>query len=145
MHNLVSDLAQWVSGETCFSFDDASEANKQQSSLEKVRHYSYVCDDYDGKSKLDVFSKVEQLERLRTFLPLSNEYDMLNPCYMPHMVRFDWLPKFKKLRVLNLKRYYVTELPESFGHLRYLRYLNLSGTKIRSLPNQHVLCATCRF
>ena len=61
MHDLVSDLAQWVSGEMCFSFDDASEANRQQSSLEKVRHYSYVCDDYDGKVNLKSSAKLNNL------------------------------------------------------------------------------------
>ncbi|XP_031249751.1 putative disease resistance protein At3g14460 [Pistacia vera] len=40
----------------------------------------------------------------------------------------------KKLRVLSLKRYYITHLPDSIGDFIHLRYLNFSHTKIKSLP-----------
>ena len=54
------------------------------------------------------------------------------------MVLSDLLPKFKKLRALSLSAYNIIGLPKSIGGLRHLRYLNLSYTKIRSLPDSTV-------
>lgn len=50
------------------------------------------------------------------------------------MVLHDPLPKFKKLRVFSLAGYYITQLPNSIEDWRLLKYLNLSGTMVRSLP-----------
>lgn len=44
------------------------------------------------------------------------------------------IPKFKCLRVLSLSGYDIVDLPSSFGNLKHLRYVDLSYTKIRELP-----------
>ncbi|KAL5735594.1 hypothetical protein ACOSQ2_030382 [Xanthoceras sorbifolium] len=133
MHDLVSDLARWASGGTCFHLEDASEANKQPESFKKVRHLSYACGDLDGHCKFQVISGDDRVgQHLRTFLPVPLNKSRTG--FITRAVIFGLLPKFKKLRMLSLEGYYVTELPESFGDLRHLRFLNLSGTKIESLP-----------
>ncbi|KAL5735597.1 hypothetical protein ACOSQ2_030385 [Xanthoceras sorbifolium] len=114
MHDLVSDLARWASGGTCFHLEDMSEANEQPENFEKVRHLSYAHGDLDGQCKVQVISGNDRVgQHLRTFLPLSlNEF---HKGFIARTVIFDLLPKFKKLRI-------------------HLRFLNLSGTEIKSLP-----------
>ncbi|KAK2639979.1 hypothetical protein Ddye_027774 [Dipteronia dyeriana] len=129
MHNLFNDLAQWVSGETCFRLEDKLGSN-QLKRLRRARHSSYISSNFDGKNKFEVFDQV--IDHLRTFLPiLTHNLD----CYISDEVIFNLLPKFKKLRVLSLRKYHITKLPDSIGELSYLRYLNLADTEIASLPD----------
>ena len=44
------------------------------------------------------------------------------------------LPKFRYLRVLSLFCYDIIELPDSIGSLKHLRYLNVSYSYIKRLP-----------
>ncbi|KAK9200460.1 hypothetical protein WN944_015658 [Citrus x changshan-huyou] len=126
LHDLVHDLAQLVSGEIIFKLE---EANKPSRRFERVRHYSYSQGWCDGKNKFELLYEVQHL---RTFLPLNRRF-YVGPSYITAAVLYDLLPKFKKLRVLSLEQYYVTELPHSFADLRLLRCLNLAGTCIKSL------------
>ncbi|KAL5803767.1 hypothetical protein ACOSQ3_030567 [Xanthoceras sorbifolium] len=128
MHDLINDLAQWVSGDTSLRLEDELESNNQSKRIQHVRYSSYTSGYCDGKDKFEVF---RDLLHLRTFLPLCTDGPIH---YITNIFLSDLLPKFKKLRVLSLKKYYITELPDLIGDLKSLRYLNFSGTKIRSLP-----------
>ncbi|KAH9803060.1 hypothetical protein KPL71_001632 [Citrus sinensis] len=130
MHDLVNDLAQWVSGETNFRLEDELKANKQPERFRRARHSSYVCGYSDDFHKYEIFPEVECL---RTFLRMLKG-DHTCARFISNMFLSDLLPKFKKLRVLSLKSYHIIELPNSIGRLMHLRYLDMSNTAISSLP-----------
>lgn len=129
MHDLLNDLAQSVSRKMCVHLDENWE-NRQHENFEKVRHFSCF------RSKYDVYRKFESLNEakwLRTFLPLpSLQGDEF--CYLTKKVPCDLLPKLRCLRVLSFNGYCITELPDSIGNLKHLRYINLSYTEITGLP-----------
>ncbi|XP_062173765.1 putative disease resistance protein At3g14460 [Alnus glutinosa] len=126
MHDLVNDLATFVSGQFTFRL----EADHSQKIVKKTRHFSYV-----RRSRFDNFKKFESLcetTQLHTFLPLK-----LSPSYyfffLTKRVPLDLLPKLRCLRTLSLSHYRnITELAESIGKIKHLRYLNLSSTTIKS-------------
>ncbi|KAJ0024986.1 hypothetical protein Pint_07319 [Pistacia integerrima] len=128
MHDLVNDLAKYISGETSFILEDDLNIVLQSNNLERIRHSSYTRRKYEVKSKFEVFHRVEHL---RTFLSLWLRDDQT---YVTNTVISDLFSKLKKLRVLSLANYYIVELPSSIGGLRHLRYLDLSRTMITSLP-----------
>ncbi|CAK8565032.1 unnamed protein product [Lathyrus sativus] len=123
MHDLINDLATAVSGKICCRSEcgDISE---------KVRHLSYVQDVYDIFTK---FRPFYNFKCLRSFLPITTR----RSCnYLSIKVVDDLLPLFKRLRMLSLSNYVnITNLPDSIGNLVQLRYLDLSFTKVKSLPD----------
>ena len=124
MHDLINDLAKFVSGELCFRLEDE---NSQEIS-EKTRHLSYVMALEDLFKRFEIFYKAKSL---RTFLPLylPDEFYCLS-----NKVQHDLLIKLRCLRVLSLSNYHsIGELPDSIGKLRHLRYLDLSRTLIKRL------------
>jgi Leucine-rich repeat (LRR) protein len=59
-------------------------------------------------------------------------------------VPFDLLPKLRCLRVFSLSHYEnMTKLPKSIRKIKHLRYLNISSTPIKRLPNS--ICKLCQF
>ncbi|AES69765.1 putative P-loop containing nucleoside triphosphate hydrolase, leucine-rich repeat domain, L [Medicago truncatula] len=126
MHDFVNDLATLVSGKSCYRVEFGGDASKN------VRHCSYNQEKYDTVKKFKIFYK---FKCLRTFLPCVR-WD-LN--YLTKRVVDDLLPTFRMLRVLSLSRYTnIAVLPDSIGSLVQLRYLDLSCTKIKSLPE--IIC-----
>ncbi|KAG2671914.1 hypothetical protein I3760_13G015200 [Carya illinoinensis] len=129
MHDLISDLAQSVAGDTCFRMEDRVCNGKQENILGKARHSAYLGGLYDGTKKFEVFSK---FKHLRTFLPLMLPYP--GYCYLTFHVPLQLLPKSRWLRVLSLNGYCITEISDKIGDLKHLWYLDLSYTPITSLP-----------
>jgi len=137
MHDLVNDLATFVSGQFTFRLED----DHSQEIVDKTRHFSYV-----RRRRYDNFKKFESLcetTRLHTFLPLK-----LSPGYnfffLTKRVPLDLLPKLRCLRVLSLSHYQnMTELPESIDKIKHLRYLNISFTAIKRLPDS--ICKLCNL
>ena len=127
MHDLIHDLAQYISGEFCVRLED----DKVQKITEKAHHLFHF-----KSAESIVFKKFESLtgvKCLRTFVELETRelfYHTLNK-----RVWHDILPKMRYLRVLSLRGYLIRYLPDSIGKLIYLRYLDLSFTWIKKLPD----------
>ncbi|KAF5445501.1 hypothetical protein F2P56_034548 [Juglans regia] len=130
MHDLINDLAQSVAGDTCYRMEDRIGSSQNEDIPIKPRHSSYLGSQYDVTKKFEVFSKFTS--SLRTFLPLMLRYP--GGSYLAHHVHFELVPTLDRLRVLSFNGYCITELPNSIGDLKHLRYLNLSHTLIRLLP-----------
>ncbi|CAJ2638854.1 unnamed protein product [Trifolium pratense] len=142
MHDLIHDLATEVSSPYCINMDE-------HNLHDKVQNLSYnrgICDSYNK------FDKLYGLKDLHTLIALPSQ-EKLPLCLLSNKVVHDLLPTMKQLRVLSLSSYKsITEIPNSIGNLLYLRYLNLSRTKIERLPSetcklyylQFLLLAGCR-
>ncbi|XP_031257649.1 putative disease resistance RPP13-like protein 1 [Pistacia vera] len=134
MHDLVNDLAQWISGERSFRLEDECSLMSIKR-FDRIRHSSYTFRRYEVKKDFEALYKVESLRTLlRTFLPSRHENT-----YVTKTLFLDLLPRLKKLRALSLTNYLVMELPSSIGDLKHLRYINLSKTGIKYLPESTCL------
>jgi hypothetical protein len=126
MHDLVNDLANSVSGQFIFRL----EGDSFDGIVNKTHHLSYFRTRFDDFKKFEALNKVKQL---RTFLPL--EFSMMDN-NLTKKVPHDLLPKLRCLRVLSLSHYEnVTYLPDSIGKIKHLRYLDLSFTAVKRLPD----------
>ncbi|XP_062001538.1 putative disease resistance RPP13-like protein 1 [Rosa rugosa] len=128
MHDLINDLASFVSGEFCFRWEGSDSPN----SLSKTRHFSDIPEYHyytDADSSVEMFVALQQAKCLRTFVSLQ-------PPRWSKMFkgRCDILPKSQCLRVLNLWGYLIEELPDSIN-FKHLTYLDLSWTAIEKLPD----------
>ncbi|XP_031282845.1 putative disease resistance RPP13-like protein 1 [Pistacia vera] len=119
MYDLVKSRARWISGETNFRLYDVLGVNEQPRRFKRPRHSGTLasCD----------------VEHLTTFLLGLIRSDDTH--YVTDPLLSDLLPKFKRLRALSLEKKNITELPISVEGLRHLRYVNLSNTLIRRLPD----------
>ncbi|XVE74185.1 hypothetical protein DITRI_Ditri11bG0178700 [Diplodiscus trichospermus] len=129
MHDLINDLAQFVSRETCFNFD----GDKLYAGVEKFRHFSFLRHQYDVSKRFEI---LYQMKSLRTFIALPiHTFPWAANSYLSKSVLQELLPRLSCLRVLCLSGYCIDELPHHIGGLIHLRYLNLSRTRIKSLPD----------
>ncbi|KAM4082306.1 hypothetical protein ACJW30_11G162500 [Castanea mollissima] len=126
MHDLLNDLALFVSGEFCFRM----EAENSYGLSGKTRYFSYSRTRFDAYEKFEAFHGAKGL---RSFLP--SNVSLLSGCLSAKVI-FHLLPELRSLRVLSLSYYRnLTVLPQSVGNLIQLRYLNISHTAIKVLPD----------
>ncbi|KAJ6865903.1 hypothetical protein NC652_037432 [Populus alba x Populus x berolinensis] len=163
MHDLISDLAEYVSGEFCFKLALRLEGEHSCSLLERTRYLSITSGAAYGGG-LQIFRSIHEVQHLRTLFPLyilrEVDIEALN----------DILPNLKRLRMLSLchrkdvsfqllnsignsKHLHISsQLLNSIGKLKHLRHLDLSCTAIERLPKsvctlyylQSLLLKECR-
>jgi Leucine-rich repeat (LRR) protein len=138
MHDLVSDLAKSISG----NFIIRLEGDCSRDIVNNTRHMSYFSKQEFHSSKM--FETLHKAKRLRTFLHL----DMLgfnDPFYyLTKKVVQNLLPTLRSLRVLSLSNYQnIAEWLDSIGKFKYLRYLDLSFSNVKRLPDS--ICNLCNL
>nr|KYP34237.1 Putative disease resistance RPP13-like protein 1 [Cajanus cajan] len=123
MHDLITDLAEFVSG--AFSF--RLEGHKDNYLSKRTRHLSY------SRLHLDDLEKImATCENLRTFLP---SQVLSWPKCLNNEAVSSLISKHRSLRVLSLSHCgNLTVVPDFLGDLIHLRYLDLSVTPISKLP-----------
>jgi hypothetical protein len=120
MHDLVSDLAKFISKEFTLCHEDDYSCEI----LRKTRHFSYSSQKFDIK-KLQTF---HESMRLRTIIDLNN----FSIFHFRFGIKF-LLPMIRCLRVLILRE--ISELSDSIGKFKHLRYLKLFESQIKRLPD----------
>ncbi|XP_062016583.1 putative disease resistance RPP13-like protein 1 [Rosa rugosa] len=121
MHDLLHDLANFVSGEFCVRLENKDSVLENVS---KSRHFSCAYRSFDQ------WDSLYEAKYLRTFLVSDYIYSK-----RPNL-DFDKFLKLQCLRVLDISRYYLRELPSSISKLKHLRHLDLSGSSIKKLPDK---------
>ncbi|KAM5585169.1 hypothetical protein ABKV19_004524 [Rosa sericea] len=116
MHDLIHDLAKFVSGEFCVRLEDNDSV---LGNVSKSRHFSCLTVSFDQ------WHSLYEAKHLRTFM-VSNGRRMKD---------FDIFLKLRCLRVLKLSGYYIGELPSSISKLKHLRHFDLSESPIKRLPD----------
>nr|GEU80536.1 NBS-LRR resistance-like protein [Tanacetum cinerariifolium] len=130
MHDLMHDLATSVAEEFFFRLEKDMGKDVRKLALEKLRHMSFVREEYEAYKKFMVFIEANCL---RTFLSVGVK-DRWQTNHLPNKMLVDLLPRLPLLRVINLSYYEISEVPECIGSLKHLRYINLSRTNITRLP-----------
>ncbi|XP_028803914.1 putative disease resistance RPP13-like protein 1 [Neltuma alba] len=126
MHDLINDLAKFVAGKNYVQF----EGNDVPKS---ARHLLFSQKIYTTYKECESFC---HLNYLRTLLTQNEFRNGKTFCILSKKLLHDLLTKLKCLRALSLSGYRnVIEVPNSIGNVLHLRYLNLSYTLIRSLPD----------
>ncbi|XP_027927610.1 putative disease resistance RPP13-like protein 1 [Vigna unguiculata] len=139
MHDLINGLATMISSTYCVRREDTM----SHASVERIRHFSYNRGEYDSFNKFDHFY---ESKGLRSFIALPLRLwwirnGRFSAQHLSNKVVHDLLPAMTKLRVLSLSHYVnITELPNCLGNLIFLRYLDLSNTRIQRLPE-----VTCKL
>ncbi|XP_042478269.1 putative disease resistance protein RGA3 isoform X1 [Macadamia integrifolia] len=120
MHDLIHDLAQYVSG----GIYCKKESDKSSPVLTTTRHLSYVMHNYNVEA-----TEFGAMKSLRTFLTLNDLAS--SPKHFFSTLEF----QFQFLRVLRFRNCCNCELPDSIGKLKHLRFLDLSFSDIVRLPD----------
>ncbi|KAJ0557712.1 putative leucine-rich repeat domain superfamily [Helianthus annuus] len=104
-----------------------------EEALAKYRHMSFMRENYVGFQKFEAFQRARR--SLRTLLAVHvGAETRWSEFYLSNKILVDLLPQLPLLRVLSLRRFKISEVPDSICSLKHLRYLNLSETRISKLP-----------
>ncbi|XP_038976431.1 putative disease resistance protein RGA3 [Phoenix dactylifera] len=123
MHDLLRSLAQHIAGDECFVGDARAFENKIMSSSSSIKLRRLSIVDGNLETIPDLIMKQTSLRTLSFFhIPLIHD--------LPE----DLFRKLRSLRILNLRKIAINNLPTSLGDLVHLRTLDLSNSSIREIP-----------
>ncbi|RHN65936.1 putative P-loop containing nucleoside triphosphate hydrolase, leucine-rich repeat domain, L [Medicago truncatula] len=136
MHDLVNDLTKSVSGEFCLQIEGA----RVEGINERTRHIqfsfpSHCDDDFLLKNPNGVDNLLEPICELKGLRSLMILQGMRASMDITNNVQHGLFSRLKCLRMLTFRGCYLSELVDEISNLKLLRYLDLSYTKIRSLPD----------
>ncbi|RWR79754.1 disease resistance protein RGA2-like protein [Cinnamomum micranthum f. kanehirae] len=145
MHDLIHDLARSVLGADILEVGDG----KSQKNAEKIQHVSCELSRFSVESFN--FKDLCCFKSLRTLILHGGIWNINHTCPVL-TIPPDFFVNLRHIRILDLRRNHITELPESIGNLIQLRYLDLSWTVIERLPksitrlyNLQTLVLACCF
>ncbi|XP_058721830.1 putative disease resistance RPP13-like protein 1 [Vicia villosa] len=130
MHDLVNDLAKSVSREFCLQVEDGKKVNH----ISKwTRHVWLSFHSKDGER---VLKKIYRSKGLHSLVVERESGEWTKKSIN---VQCDIFSKLKYLRMLSFPghkySFRVLELADEIGNLKFLRYLDLSWTSIKRLPD----------
>ncbi|XP_058106809.1 putative disease resistance protein RGA3 [Magnolia sinica] len=126
MHDLVHDLAQFVSGSDCSTVEIRKQAS---SNLNNIRH-SFLIFTNEADEVASISATLYKAQKLRTLLRDPRISSV--PRNLFHHLRY--------LRALDLSQSRSQNLSGTIGQLKHLRYLDLSGIDIVELPEEVSNC-----
>ncbi|CAJ2638904.1 unnamed protein product [Trifolium pratense] len=124
MHDLVNDLAKSVSGEFCMQIV----GSRVEGIPERTRHIQLSLRYLNCGDKL--LEPIFERKGLRSLILQDCTATLLN-----NNVQRDLFSRLTWLRMLSFRRCGLSELVDEIGNLKLLRYLDLSHTQIKSLPD----------
>lgn len=123
MHDLIHDLAQSVAkSESSMIIDNTI----GEEDICRLRRVSFASHESHEVSQLP--APLAKVKKLRALISTKSEF-ISNSYGMQIFTNFNYL------RVLDLSRGSITELPPSISKLIHLRYLNLSDSQLKALPS----------
>ncbi|XP_022747660.1 putative disease resistance RPP13-like protein 1 [Durio zibethinus] len=130
MHDLMHDLAEFVSEGVCFRLDSRLSNKITEPAIPgRTRHLSLLTSQHEKDKKLSFILE----KRLRTIYlincPSGHESCELSPEALQLI-----FARTVRLRVLSIPHFQYAELPASIGNLKCLRYLDVSDSTLKSLP-----------
>ncbi|KAK2386103.1 putative disease resistance RPP13 protein [Trifolium repens] len=123
MHDLVNDLAKSVSGEFCMQIEGC----RVEGIPERTRHIWLSLQNLNCHDKFP--EPIYECKGLRSLV-----VEWCRATLISNNVQRDLFSRLTCLRMLSFRGCDLSELVDEIGNLKLLRYLDLSHTKITSLP-----------
>ncbi|KAL0908658.1 hypothetical protein M5K25_023163 [Dendrobium thyrsiflorum] len=121
MHDLLQELAQYVSSQECFRIEGENELSYRIP--ETIRHLAV------NTNNLEVVRKIEKFKSLHS---LHLTYSKDDQDFVDVLTKtFEIL---RSIRLLCINNQQLEMIPEAIGCLRHLRYLKIARTSVAQLP-----------